>query len=182
MYGRMSSTRKAVLRIVLVGLCAASIECGKLVLAAIPNVEVVTLLTALYGYVFGGLGIVASVVFVCIEPCIYGVGSWVLSYFIYWPLVATVFMLLGKIKLQNRWLLTLTAVTLTVFFGFLTTVVDVGLFMGRFDSFWKRFSIIYLRGIPFYVAQIVTNLVVFPTLFTPLRIFLQKSVGRALKT
>lgn len=181
MYQRMSATRKATFRVVLVGLCAASIECGKLALAAIPNVEVVTLLTALYGYAFGGIGIAASVVFVCIEPCIYGFGTWVVSYFIYWPLVAVVFMLLGKIKLKNRWLLTLTAVTLTIFFGFLTSVVDVGLFMGRFDSFWERFSIMYLRGIPFYVAQVVTNLVVFPTLFPPLCAFLQKRIGWALK-
>ena len=174
--------RASVFRIVLVGLCAATLECGKLVLSAVPNVEVVTLLTALYGYVFGAVGVVASVVFVCIEPLIYGFGTWTVAYFIYWPLLAAVFMVLGKIKLENRWLLTLAAGSMTVFFGVLTTVVDIGLFMGRFDSFWQRFAITYLRGIPFYVAQIVTNLVLFPILFPTLCAFLQKRVGRLLKS
>ncbi len=182
MSSNRSSTRASVFRIVLVGLCAATLECGKLVLTAVPNVEVVTLLTALYGYVFGALGIVASLVFVCMEPLLYGFGTWTISYFIYWPLVAAVFMMLGKIKLRNRWLLTLTAVVLTVFFGFVSTVVDIGLFMGRFDSFWQRFAITYIRGIPFYAAQVVTNLVVFPLLFPTLCTFLKKRVGRGFES
>ena len=74
--------------IALVGIMAATLECGKLVLSFIPNVEVVTLLVALYGYVFGGLGIIAAAVFVCIEPLIWGFGSWFITYIIYWPLVA----------------------------------------------------------------------------------------------
>ena len=46
----------------LVGISAATVECGKLALMALPNIEVVTLLLALYGYVFGPLGVAAAVV------------------------------------------------------------------------------------------------------------------------
>ena len=66
--------------IALVGIMAATLECAKLVLSFLPNIEVVTLLCALYGYVFGIYGVIAVAVFVCIEPLIWGVGSWIISY------------------------------------------------------------------------------------------------------
>lgn len=152
-------------RVALVGIMAATVECGKLVLAAVPNVEVVTFLLALYGYVFGWLGIISAFVFVCIEPLMWGFGSWMVSYFIHWPLVALVFGLLGRTRVKNRFVLTGIAVLLTAFFGVLTSLVDVGLFMGYFDRFFFRFSILYMRGIPFYVTQIICNAALFVALF-----------------
>ena len=149
----------------LVGICAATLECGKLVLAVIPNFEVVTLLTALYSYVFGWIGVLSAVVFVCIEPLIYGINTWIISYFIYWPLVAVVFMLLRRAKIKNRWILTAAAVGLTVFFGVLTSLIEVGLFSGGFDNFLYRFAIYYARGIVFYAVQIGCNALLFPLLF-----------------
>ena len=161
-------------KIALVGISAATIECAKLALAFLPNVEAVTLLCALYGYCFGYLGVLAAIVFVFIEPIVWGVNTWVVLYFIYWPLVAFVFMLFGKARMKNRWILSAVAVLLTVFFGVLSSLIDVGLFSGYFDNFFYRFSIYYLRGIPFYIAQIATNAVVFPLLFLPLSQKLQK--------
>ncbi len=157
--------RSRIKSITLVGLMAAAVECGKLALTALPNIEVVTLLLALFGYVFGWLGVAAAVVFVCIEPLIYGFGAWVISYFIYWPLVAVIFMILGKAKIKNRFALTGTAVLLTFLFGILTALVEVGLFSGSFDNFFYRFGIYYLRGIVFCALQVCTNLIVFPLLF-----------------
>jgi pheromone shutdown protein TraB len=151
--------------VALVGIMAATMECGKLALSFLPNIEIVTLLHALYGYAFGYLGIVASVVFVFIEPLIYGFGTWVPTYFLYWPLVAAVFWLLSRLKVKNRWLITAVAVLLTIWFGVLSSLVEIGLFSGFFDDFFKRFSVYYLRGIPFYLAQTVTNAVLFPLLF-----------------
>ena len=160
-----SSGMKPARQVALVGIMAATMECGKLALSFLPNIEIVTLLHALYGYVFGALGIVASLVFVCIEPVIYGFGSWVPAYFLYWPLVAAVFWLLSRLRVKNRWLITAVAVLLTVWFGVLTSLVEIGLFSGFFDDFFARFSVYYLRGLPFYAAQIATNAVLFPLLF-----------------
>lgn len=162
------SGRGVIFRVALTGICAALIEGVKLALAFIPNVEGVTLLTALFGYCFGWTGVLASVIFVSIEPLIYGYNTWVISYYLYWPLVAIVFMVLGKIRVRNRLILTATAVLLTVWFGVLTSLVDVGLFTGIWKNFWYRFRIYYLRGTWFYVVQIVCNAVVFPFLFRPL--------------
>ena len=160
--------RGAIFRIALVGICAALIEAVKLALSGIPNVEGVTLLCALFGYCFGWYGVLSTVVFVSIEPLIYGYNTWVLSYYLYWPFVAIVFLLLRKAKIKNRFALTGIAVLLTIWFGVLTSLVDVGLFTGFFEDFWHRFAVYYWRGIWFYVVQIACNAVVFPLLFRPL--------------
>ena len=147
--------------VALVGIMAATVECGKLALASIPNVEVVTLLLAIYGYVFGILGVLASVVFVCIEPLIYGFGLWTITYFLYWPLVTLAFMLLKRLGVKNRFILTAAALILTVWFGVLSSLIDVGLLSGYFENFFGRFTIYYLRGITFYVTQLVCNAILF---------------------
>jgi hypothetical protein len=144
---------------------AATVECGKLALSFLPNVEIVTVLLALYGYVFGLLGVMAALVFVSIEPLIYGFGTWVISYYIYWPAVALVFMLLAKMKIRNRWVIASFGLLLTACFGVLSSLVDIGLFSGTYDNFWYRFGIYYARGIAFYATQIICNAVLFPLLF-----------------
>ncbi len=160
--------------VALVGIMAAAVECGKIALSAIPNVEVVTILLALFGYTFGWFGVIAAIVFVCIEPLIWGVGTWVISYFIYWPLVALIFMVLGKKDVKNKVLLTFVGILCTVFFGVLTSLVDIGLFSGNYDDFFKRFAIYYGRGVVFYIIQVVSNAVIFPFLFVPMSEKLKK--------
>ncbi len=163
---RKKKKRGSAARIIaLVGIMAATLECAKLALSFLPNIEVVTLLLALYGYTFGIYGVASALVFVSIEPIIYGFGTWVVSYYLYWPLVALVFMFLSKIRVKNRFMLTGVALLLTMWFGVLTTLVDIGLLSGFFDNFWYRFGVYYLRGIPFYIAQLVSNAVLFPLLF-----------------
>lgn len=144
---------------------AATLECGKLALAAIPNFEVVTLLCGIYGYVFGPLGILASLVFVAIEPLIWGFGTWIISYIIYWPLVSVVFFILSRLRVRSRISLTATALILTLFFGVLTSLVDVGLFSGSYENFFYRFSVYYARGIVFYAIQLGANALLFSLLF-----------------
>jgi hypothetical protein len=111
------------------------------------------------------LGIVSAIVFVSIEPLIYGFGTWVVAYYLYWPFVAVIFMILGKIGLKNRFIHSAVAVLLTVWFGILSSLVDLGLLSGFFDNFWARFGVYYVRGIPFYIAQTVCNAVLFVFLF-----------------
>jgi energy-coupling factor transport system substrate-specific component len=167
-------TVSAVKLTALVGIMAATVECAKLALAALPNIEAVSLLLALFSYVFGWAGVLASVIFVCIEPLIWGMGPWFVSYLIYWPLLSLVFLFLGKIKLKNRFIITGIAVFLTFLFGVLTSLVDIGLFSGSYDRFFWRFGIYYARGIVFYVIHVSSNLVIFLFLFPPLSRLLKK--------
>ncbi len=151
--------------VALVGIMAATLECGKLALSFLPNVEVVTILCALYGYVFGVLGIIATAVFVCIEPLIYGIGSWILTYTIYWPLVAFIFMLLRKRGVKSRLWLTIAAIAMTLFFGVLSSVVDTAFYLGINENYLFNLCLYYARGAAFYFVQLAFNGVIFPTVF-----------------
>lgn len=156
--------------IALAGVYAALLTGGKEALAAIPNVEVVTLLCALGGYALGAVALASIAAFVTVEGAIYGFGSWILSYYVHWPLVCAAFMLIRIfVSPQRRVLLrvvpTAAALILTLGFSALTSVVDVGILGGAGMSFFERFAIYYARGIPFYVAQLVTNAVLFPLIF-----------------
>ncbi|MBQ7333278.1 MAG: hypothetical protein IJW38_02895 [Clostridia bacterium] len=169
-----SKRQRASRRVVLVGIMAATVECGKLALAFIPNVEVVTLFLALFSYVFGFAGIAAALVFVCIEPLIWGFGTWVVSYLIYWPTVSLVFFFLGRAKLKNRLAVTLIVAVLTFLFGVLSSLIDIGLLSGFFDKFFERFFVYYARGAVFYAVHVVSNIIIFFFLFNFLLVKLDK--------
>ena len=154
--------------VALVGVMAATLECGKLVLSFLPNVEIVSILTALYGYVFGAAGVIAAFIFVCIEPLIWGFGPWFITYLIYWPSLAVVFMLLGRWEVKNKYALTGIALGMTLSFGVISSVIDSALYLGLNEYYFKNLPIYYIRGMNFYIAQIVCNLVLFSAFFAPL--------------
>lgn len=161
-----------------VGVMAATLECGKLVLSFLPNIEVVSILTALYGFVFGWAGVIASFVFVMIEPLIWGFGPWFITYLIYWPLLAFVFMCLGRRKIENRWVILAIILGLTVGFGILSSIIDVALYIGVNKHYFSNLILYYLRGIGFYLTQICCNAVLFLLIFKPLKDRLGRIKGR----
>ena len=151
-----------------IALMSATLSGGKLVMSVLPNIEPVTILIALYATVFGFAYVLpATFVFVLLDVLIYGFNTWVISYIIYWPLVAFVFALVN-IKPRGRLVNCIVAVLITLFFGVLTSLVDVGLFMGAFDNFWYRFGIMYVRGILFFAIHVVSNFALFLLCYTPL--------------
>ncbi len=159
--------------IALAGVYTALLIGGKEALAAVPNVEVVTLLCALGGYALGPIALVSAAAFVAAEGAIYGFGSWTVSYIIHWPLAVAAFMLLRlAVRPSSRVLIrvlpTAAALLLTAEFSVLTSLADVGLLTGFYDNFAARFAVYFARGIPFYIAQLATNAVVFPLIFPPL--------------
>ena len=160
---------------------AALLVGGKEALAVLPNIEVVTLLIALCAYAWGPLVVFPAVnVFIAVDMSIWGVNTWIISYFIHWNSVALGFWLLGKAKFRHKAVEVVCATTLAVVFsavfGVLTSAVDtlVG-FTGKgffldFDNVIARFALMYVRGARFYVTQIVCNLVLFAAAFLPLKI------------
>lgn len=165
-------------KVALVAVMTATIEGVKLALTALPNVEAVTLLCAAYGYVFGPLGLLATSLFVVIETFIYPIHTWVIYYMIHWNAICFVFWMLGRHKVRNRFLLTLVAVLQTAFFGVETSLIDTAFFTGIQADFLYRFSIMYMRGIIFYVVQVVCNLILFPIVFIPFVDLLEKTKSK----
>ena len=165
-----SKAASPVKRIAFAGVYAAMIIGGKEALAVLPNVEIVTLLCAVGAFVFGAVCLISVFAFVTVEGLIYGFGTWIVSYYIYWPLVCAVFILLARmIRPENRTAMrifpALAALLLTALFSVLTSMVDVGLLTGLFDNFWGRFAVYYARGIIFYITQLTANLLFFTLLF-----------------
>lgn len=156
-------------KMVLIAMFAASITGGKLALMAIANVEVVTLLIMLYTYIFGlTIALPATLIFVAVETAIWGVNSWVISYFIYWPLISIVTALFKKLIKKNEVIFpSLIAGILTTMFGVLTSFVDA-LFYTTPDILFKYFGILYARGASFYITHIVSNILILGICFKPL--------------
>ena len=158
---------------------AALLVGGKEALAALPNIEVVTLFTAICAYCWGLAVVLPAVnVFIAVDMAIWGVNTWIISYFIHWNTVALCFWALGKVKIRHNWqkvvFATAFAAVLTALFGVLTTAVDtvVGYtgkgFFVDFDNVLQRFAALYATGVPFFITHIVCNLALFATAFLPL--------------
>lgn len=162
-------------RIALAALFAALVSGGKLALMFIPNVEVVSILLAVAGYCFGALfSLSVSLVFCTVETALWGFNTWVILYFVYWPLVSLLFGLIGKSRLKNRWVTAGLAAAMTFFFGVLSSVIDTliafggGGFVFNGEDFFLRFGILYARGIVFFAVHIVSNFILFALLFRAL--------------
>ena len=165
---------------------AAMFVGGKEALAVLPNIEVVTLLIAICAYVWGPIVVFPAVnVFIAVDMAIWGINTWIISYFIHWNVVALAFLLLSKARFNNKVVevvvATLTAGVFTTFFGVVTSAVDtlVGYtgagFFVDVDNYFARFAVMYVSGGSFYTTQIVCNVVLFAVAFLPLVLLSRKA-------
>lgn len=162
-------------KLVLIGMFAATIIGAKFALMALPNIEVVTLFIILFTYVFGlGIGLSATLIFCVVEMFIFPMGSWVISYFIHWPLVSIMAFLFSKIISKNRAIFpAIFAFVITLLFGVLTSFVDTLVYTTP-DLYLKMFGAMYVKGIPFFLTHIVSNTLVVGFAFLPLSKMLEK--------
>ncbi len=171
----------------LIAMLTAVLTGGKLALSFIPNIEIVTLLIIVYAYVFGmKISVTATLIFVTIETMIWGFNTWVISYFIYWPMLACLSCLLAKLmraqhdeNISNKSMLimpyTALAVLCSALFGVLTSFVDALVGSAKTDfAITVLFPIIYLRGVAFYITHVISNGLIVAVCFLPLQTLLSK--------
>ncbi|MGI6702013.1 MAG: hypothetical protein ACOX3U_06125 [Christensenellales bacterium] len=160
--------RNHTVRIAIIANCAALLTIGKLALSFIPNIEVVTLFIILFATAFGLTALPSVFVFCTVEMLLYGVNYWVIPYYIYWPLLCVVFILIRNKEL-NAFIIAAVAAGMTVIFGALTTATDA-LFLNdfRLDLFFRYFGIYYARGVYFFITHIVSNFIIVLFLYKPL--------------
>lgn len=154
--------------IALLGMLIATLEVGKIVLNAIPNVEVITLLIILYTLQFGKKTIYAVVVFVILECFMWGIGLWTIMYLYIWPLLSILVYFLRKV--DNIWFWSIFAGIYGMLFGALGSLVY--LFMGGVKTAFAW----WIAGIPWDMVHGVSNLVLMAVLYVPLRRLLKKYV------
>jgi hypothetical protein len=145
----------------------------KFALSFLPNVEVVTLLIAVFSVVWGvRYSFPATVVFCLVEMAIYGIAGWVLLYFIYWPTLALVFhfALRHKSRVVSLVLCVAIGAVFTVAFGVLSASVETLLVVGnvakeRLATFFVSY---YVKGLWFDLVHVVSVVASILALFLPL--------------
>ena len=148
--------------IVLIGILSASITAGKLALSFIPNVEIVTLLFIMYTLVFGiKKGFFISIIFTTTEIFIYGFSTWLIMYYILWPLLVLITGLL-KDRLKSEY----AYATVGAVFGY-----TFGMFFAVMESFFYGAAYgwaYWIRGIPFDLLHGTSNFIIVLVLYKPI--------------
>ena len=162
-----------------VALIAALLTVGKMAFAAIPNVEVVTVLIIVYGATLGlPYALTATLIFCTVEMAIWPPHTWVLLYYIYWPALAIVSSL--TLRKSNIVRTTVFAVIIAVFgsflFGLLSACVDTLFCVGNLTptglrEYWVWY---YLRGVYFDVIHMISNGIIVGVLFAPLTLLVRR--------
>lgn len=178
--------KNSTLYLAVAAMFVAVITGGKMALAVLPNVEVVSVLFAVCAYVWGlGMALPVAAVFVLIQTAYYSFNVWVIEYIIYWPLLCLCFWALSKVRFKKRLseaaAATALAVLLTLFFGVFTSVCDtlIGYGSNGFnvvsDNFWQRFCVMYARGTVFFAIHVGSNAAMFSVAFYPLVVLNKKA-------
>lgn len=165
------------LYIVRVAVLAALLTVGKLALSFIPNVEVVTALVIAYGSALGvGYALPATLIFCAVEMALYGIGTWNVLYFVYWPLLGVVASFLRGRRLPLALILGCFGSAL---FGLMDAGITTLFVVGKLSpiSLGKYFVVYYLRGVYFDLVHVLSSAVTLAVFYAPL-VGVLKTVAR----
>lgn len=146
--------------ITLMGLLGALLILVQVSIAALPNIELVTLFVVLYTLVFGRLAFIPVAVFILVEGLIYGFGMWWFNYLYVWPLLVAVALLFQKQRSRFFWTILIAAFGLL--FGALCALPYF--FIGGPASAFAY----WVQGIPFDLMHCAGNAITALLLFQPL--------------
>lgn len=156
--------------VILFGILGAMTFAMKVCMAALPNIEPVSLTLLVYAAVFGLKALYPTYVYVAMEVLYYGLGVWNLNYLYVWAILTVAAVFLRRMNQPLGWAMLSGAFGLL--FGALCGIVDI--FIGGFGYAAAK----WVSGIPFDIAHCVGNFVLALLLFTPLRNLLDKLYAR----
>lgn len=154
--------------VALIALMSATATTGKLILSFLPNVEVVTLIFMVYTTSIGiKKTLPAAVIFSTTEVLIYGLSTWLLGYYIIWPLLIIIVHYLNK-SLKSEYIYALIAGLFGLSYGLIFAAVE-SVFYGYMYglTYW-------IRGLPYDIVHGISNFVIVLVLFEPLTKLLQR--------
>ena len=155
---------------VLFGMLGALMFALQVVMAPLPNIEPVSLLTMLFAVTFGWKSLYCIYTFVAMEVLFHGIGLWNINYLYIWTVLAVPAIMLRKMEPALGWAL-LSAV-FGLAFGALCGIVDV--FIGGFGYAAAK----WVSGIPFDLLHCGGNFAIALVLWKPLRTLLDKLKNR----
>ena len=141
-------------------LLAALLYGSQVALAALPNIEVVSVMIAVYTRVYKKRALIVVYLFVLLELITYGLGLWSINYLYTWAVLWLVAM--GMRKVESPILHALALACFGLLFGLLCAVPY--LFIGGAGLFASYF----VSGIPFDLLHCAGNLCTGLLLYKPL--------------
>jgi len=158
--------------IVLIGILSAATTAGKLALSFIPNVEIVTLFFIVFATTLGVKhSLMISIVFVTTEILIYGFSTWVLGYYLIWPILVLIASTVSK-KISSEY----GYAVIGALFGFF-----YGMFFAIAESFFygPAYGLAYwINGLTFDLIHGTSNFIIVLLLYNPLKRMMDISLKR----
>ena len=139
---------------------------AKYVMAALPNIEPVSLMVMLFAVVFGKKWVYPVYLYVAMEVLFYGINLWNINYLYIWAILAVGAYCMRKMQSPLGWAMLSGAFGLL--FGALCGIVDI--FIGGFGYAAAR----WVSGIPFDISHCLGNFAIALLLFSPLRGLLER--------
>ena len=151
---------------ILFGILGAMTFALKLCMAALPNIEPVSLCLLVFGAVFGYKALYPVFVYVILEILCFGLGIWNVYYLYVWPLLVILAIFLRQMKQPLAW--ALVSGVFGLLFGALCGIADA--FIGGIGFAVAKWA----SGIPFDIAHCAGNFIMALVLFKPLRELVEK--------
>lgn len=158
--------------VALIGILSSLIFTSQVVLAPLPNIELVSFLFLIYTFFLPIRTVLAiSFVFSTLEMLTWGLGSWVVGYYWIWPVWIFIIHLLKPIIKESAYGWAIVSAIWGAAFG--------GLFAINYGIFYSfNFSIAYwIRGLMFDLVHSVSNYLVTLILFKPVYFAFGKLMG-----
>lgn len=159
------STMKAVYMVTM-GFLSAILLIGQVGMAALPNIEPVTMLIIVYTLIYRKQVFYIIYTFVVLEGLIYGFGIWWFSYLYIWTILAVIVLLMKKNQSVLMWVVLAGAYGLS--FGFLCAIPYF------ISGGWCAGIAYWVSGIPYDLMHCIGNTVLTALLFKPVYNVLNK--------
>lgn len=169
-----SQTRQAKLfEIILLTLLGVLMYVSQVIMAQLPNIEIVSLLIIVVTCIFGVKALCSVYIFVFCEILTYGLGIWSINYLYVWAVLCIAVLLTRKFASKEFFSLLgcIFGLTFDIFCSipyFLTTGIAGGISY-IVSGFW------------FNILHCVGNLVLIYLLYSPIRSLLEKTIEKYLK-
>jgi energy-coupling factor transport system substrate-specific component len=160
------SAKLALSEIALFGILGGLTFAAKLVMAALPNIEPVSLMVMLFAATFGKKAIYPISVYIAMEILYFGLGTWNICYLYVWLILAAGALLLRKSR--EKLAFALLSAVFGLCFGALCGIVDI--FIGGFAYAASK----WVSGIPFDLLHCGGNFAIALIMFKPLRTAMEK--------
>ena len=158
----------------LYSLLGATLFAAKTAMAALPNIEPVSLLVILLAVSFGWKAMSAVVLFIGLEFCLWGVGPWSLCYLYAWPLLALITYFFRKTDSAFFWAIVSGAFGLL--FGLLCSFpyFFIGAASGGMSGGLRAMFAWWIAGIPYDLLHGAGNFALMLALYRPVSSLLRR--------